>query len=266
MSAVVPGRSRWFTLPGLALTNVVPLVLVTQDLLSTADLLMSYLLELYFLIGLWLWQRRPSPAREVPYHRVPLTLQQRFALSFFPALAMLGLTWTVVGVVSWDLGTLLGVAAMGISIAVGLVLSLRDAPRGVTTGAWLWRLLLLATGAWVGLGTAENYTQLQDGGWVPGPLGEGWALPFGRAFVEAGLALGVSAAVVPVLFVVLVRTVNEVLYEAYDILRDADVDRRASRDALATMHAQRQRQHDQARRDSAAPTRAGDAVAPARRR
>ena len=60
----MPGRSRWFTLPGLALTNVVPLVLVTQGLLSTADLLMSYLLELYFLIGLWLWQRRPSPARE----------------------------------------------------------------------------------------------------------------------------------------------------------------------------------------------------------
>jgi hypothetical protein len=157
VSGVVPGRSRWFTLPGLALTNVVPLALVTQDLLSTADLLMSYLLELYFLVGLWLWQRRPSPSRELPDHHLPLSLQQRFALTLFPALAILGLTWTVLGVVSWDLGTLLGVAAMGTSIAVGLVLWLREAPRGVTTGAWLWRLLLLATGAWIGLGTAENY-------------------------------------------------------------------------------------------------------------
>ena len=248
MNAPASGRSRWLNLPGLALTNVVPLVLVTRDLLSTADLLLSYLFELYVLLALWgVQRRRPRGSLAAHPPRRPLPGQQRFALWFFPTILVIGLTWSVFRVVAWDLGTLLGVAAMGISIAVGLVLSLRDAPRGVTTGAWLWRLLLLAIGAWIGLGTAENYTQLQAGGWVPGPLGDGWALPFGRALAEAGLTLGVPAAVVPVLFVVLVRTVNEVLYEAYDILRDADVDRQASRDGLAAMHAVREHQHEQTR-------------------
>jgi hypothetical protein len=242
------GRSRWLTLPGLALTNVVPLVLVTQGLMSTPDLLLSYLFELYVLLALW-WVQRRRPRGSLDDHapRISLSWQQRFALRFVPTVAVVWLSWSVLSAVTWDAGTALAVAAMGISIAVGLVLSLREAPRGVTTGAWLWRMLLLATGAWVGLGTAENYTRLQGAGWVPGPLGEGWALPFGRAMAEAGLALGVPAAVVPVLFVVLVRTLNEVLYEAYDILRDADVDRQGSRDALAAMHAERQRQHQQAR-------------------
>ena len=247
MTAPAPGRSRWWTLPGLALTNVVPLVLVTQDLMSAADLLLSYLFELYVLLALW-WVQRRRPRGSLADHapRFRPTVPQRVALWLVPTVVVAALSWSVLSAVSWDPGTALAVAAMGLSIAVGLVLSLREAPRGVTTGAWLWRLLLLATGAWVGLGTAGNYTQLQGTGWVPGPVGEGWALPFGRAMAETGLALGVSAAVVPVLFVVLVRTVNEVLYEAYDILRDADVDRRASHDALATMHAERQRQHRKA--------------------
>jgi len=243
-----PARPRWWNLPGLVLANLVPLFLVLQGLMVTADLLLSYLFELYVLLALWLLQRRRpqgSLADHLPSRS--FTRRQHVALWIIPAGVVIWLSWSVFAAVSWDPGTALAVAAMGVSIAVSLVLSLRDAPRGVTTGAWLWRMLLLATGAWVGLGTAENYTLLQSGGWDPAPLGSGWAMPFGRAMAEAGLALGVSAAVVPVLFVVLVRTLNEVLYESYDILRDADVDRQASRDALATMHAERQRQHERAR-------------------
>ena len=174
-----PGRSRWLNLPGLALTNVVPLVLVTQGLMSTADLLLSYLFELYVLLALW-WVQRRRPRGSLADHapRSSLTRQQRVRAVVLPdGRWSLWLSWSVLSAVSWDLGTALAVAAMGISIAVGLVLSLRDAPRGVTTGAWLWRMLLLATGAWVGLGTAENYTELQAGGWVPGPLGRGLGAP-----------------------------------------------------------------------------------------
>ena len=68
----------------------------------------------------------------------------------------------------------------------------------------------------------------------------------GPGFDRGSVAL-LAPLVIPALFAVLVRTVNEVRYESYDLLRDADVDRQGSRDALAVMHAERQRQHQQAR-------------------
>ncbi|RYP86195.1 hypothetical protein EKO23_09540 [Nocardioides guangzhouensis] len=72
----------------------------------------------------------------------------------------------------------------------------------MTAGVWLWRLVLLATGAWVGLGTADNYADLQAHGWQPAHLGGAWASPFGQLLVEVGLALDVPASVIPTLFVV----------------------------------------------------------------
>ena len=69
----------------------------------------------------------------------------------------------------------------------------------------------------------------------------------GKGITTGAILWRLALLVIPALFVVLVRTVSEVLHETYDILRDADVDRQGSRDALAVMHAERQRQHQQAR-------------------
>jgi hypothetical protein len=238
------GDSRWLALPGLVLVNLVPLALVVRGDLATEDLLLSYLVELYVLLALWAASRRRRPRGERGrLAGVRMNLQQRFAIVFLPLMAVLGLTWSVVAAVTWDRATAVGLAVTGTSIGIGLFLTLRQSTRGATAGMCLWRGVLLATGAWVGLGTAANYTELQGRSWDPAPLGEGWALPFGRALVEAGLALGVPAAVVPVLFVVVVRTVNEVLYEAYDVLRDSD---------------QETRRTIRPPRDRATPTRAGE--------
>ena len=231
-------QRRWLALPGLAVSNLVPLWLVVRGSLETPDLLLSYLVEVLVLLAVWLLTRSRAAHRRLGKHlRAPLLVL---------ALVVVPVAVRVVGEVTFDLTTVLTVLVTCGSMAAGLLFAHRQSGRGVRFGAVAWRLVLLVTGAVVGLGTAHAYDDLVRHGWEPAELGSAWSYPFGELLVRAAMALDVAPLVIPALFVVMVRTFNEVLYETYDILRDGDVDRQGSRDALATMHQQRQHQHREA--------------------
>ena len=231
-------QRRWLALPGLAVSNLVPLWLVVRGSLETPDLLLSYLVEVLVLLAVWLLTRSRAAHRRLGKHlRAPLLVL---------ALVVVPVAVRVVGEVTFDLTTVLTVLVTCGSMAAGLLFAYRQSGRGIAFGAVAWRLVLLVTGAVVGLGTAHAYDDLVRHGWEPAELGSAWSYPFGELLVRAAMALDVAPLVIPALFVVMVRTLNEVLYETYDILRDGDVDRQGSRDALATMHQQRQHQHREA--------------------
>ena len=231
-------QRRWLALPGLAVSNLVPLWLVVRGSLETPDLLLSYLVEVLVLLAVWLLTRSRAAHRRLGKHlRAPLLVL---------ALVVVPVAVRVVGEVTFDLTTMLTVLVTCGSMAAGLLFAHRQSGRGIAFGAVAWRLVLLVTGAVVGLGTAHAYDDLVRHGWEPAELGSAWSYPFGELLVRAAMALDVAPLVIPALFVVMVRTLNEVLYETYDILRDGDVDRQASRDALAAMHEQRHHQHREA--------------------
>lgn len=220
------GTSRWWSLVGLTATNLLPLWFALRGSLDTADLLLCYVLEAWLVTGLWLRdRRRPRRAPATRWSRRP---SSDGALRLVGMLA-LGVTLVVLSVrvvrrVTWDGDTLGVVVATTLSIGLGLWLAARQRSGPTRPGSVAWRVVLLFTGAAVGLGTADNLAVLVPRGWEPSRLGTFWAEPFGRWLVELGQAVGVAPVVVPTLFVVVVRTLNEVLYEAYDILRDADVE------------------------------------------
>ena len=231
-------RRRWLALPGLALSNLIPLWLVVRGSLETPDLLLSYLVEVLVLLVMWLLTGSRAAYRRHGKHLRTLLVVL--------AIIVVSVAVRVVAEVTFDLTTVLTVLVTCGSMAAGLLFAHRQSGRGVRFGGVAWRLVLLVIGAVVGLGTAHAYDDLVRHGWEPADLGSAWSYPFGELLVRAALALDVAPLVIPALFVIVVRTLNEVLYETYDILRDGDVDRQGSRDALATMHQQRQHQHQEA--------------------
>ncbi|WP_122818517.1 hypothetical protein [Nocardioides pantholopis] len=229
MIAPVP---RWSAVPTLLVVNLLPLWLVLDGRLETPDLLMTYAVEASVLMVL--------AAPTVPGLVRAASREQGFQAGAGVLLVVITVIGTVASLttniarqVSWDLGSVLSIAAVGVSVAIGLVLSWRrhGSPvpgRGGPVGAFAWRFLLLVAGGGLGLGSAQAWERLVAHGWEPAPLGDRWAQPAGEQLVEWGIALDLPTAVVPALFVVLVRTLNEVLHEIYLICKDLDAEDRAA--------------------------------------
>ena len=155
-------RRPWLALPTLFAVNLVPLWLVVRGHLETADLLLSYVLELVVLVVLW---DRRTLRRSIRNHGKNLLGPLGLGALVFGAA-----TVRVLGEVTWDWGTLAAVLTTCISMGFGVFLSVRESGKGITTGAILWRLLLLVTGAVVGIGTAHAYGELVAHGWEPARL------------------------------------------------------------------------------------------------
>ena len=98
---------------------------------------------------------------------------------------------------TFDLTTVLTVLVTCGSMAAGLLFAHRQSGRGIAFGAVAWRLVLLVTGAVVGLGTAHAYDDLVRHGWQPAELGSAWSYPFGELMVRAAMTLDVAPLVIP---------------------------------------------------------------------
>lgn len=213
----------------LLVTNLLPLWLVLDGTVDTADLLMSYVLETWVLLLLAL-PRVPALLRWAFSGRQGI----RAGLGLVVVLVLVvagtvAITRRVAAEVAWDAGSVLGILGVAVSLVVGLVLTWwrHGSPvpgRTGAAGAFAWRFVLLVCGGAIGLSAAASYADLLAHGWEPAALGDGWAYPFGQRLVEAAIAIDVPAAAIPAFFLVSVRTVNEVLHEVFLALTDGPED------------------------------------------
>lgn len=226
----MPPTSRWAGLAGIAIGNVLPLYLVWTGRLEIGDLVLVYFLELLVAYVLLLVALPGGLARG------------RDGLRLVGAMLLGGLVLGLVLAlytsrhVTWD-GTTLGVVALTLaSSSIGFVASVRRRGgrwRDGLGGAFGWRFVLMVV-ALVAAGAGDAQARLVAAGWEPHDFGRGWALPAGELLTRCALALELPPVVVAAGILCTYRLVNEVLYEAYDILRDEAVSARAAAPAPAT--------------------------------
>jgi hypothetical protein len=216
---------RWAPVVLLLAVNLLPLWLVLDGKVETPDLLMAYAVETCVLLLLAL-PRVPGMLLRLAGQDLRMGLGGG-ALALGVVLSVGFLTDRVAAQVTWDRSSWLVLAGVGGSLAFGLWLGWRrhGSPvpgRRAAFGAFAWRYLLLVVGARIGLDAAESYEHLLERGWEPAALGDGWAYPVGNQLIEGAISLDVPSAVIPAFFLVLVRTVNEVLHEVYLVCRELD--------------------------------------------
>lgn len=210
----MPPASRWAGLVGIAIGNVLPLVLVWTGELELGDLVLVYLLELGLALVLL--------AASLPGRRTGVGV--RLVLASVLVTLVLGyvLTYYTLQHVTWD-GTTLGVVGLTLaSSSIGFVASVRRRGgrwREGLGGAFAWRFALMVV-ALMAAGAGAAQARLVSAGWEPHDFGRGWALPAGEVLTRAALALELPPVVVAAGILCTYRLVNEVLYEVFDILRD----------------------------------------------
>ncbi|KRF35370.1 DUF6498-containing protein [Nocardioides sp. Soil805] len=212
----MPAPSRWSGLVGIAVGNLLPLVLVWTGRLEVGDLVLVYFLELVVAYVLLLVA--------LPGGLVPGWDGLKLVGAMLLGGLVLGLVLALYTFrhVTWD-ATTLGVVALTLaSSSVGFVASTwrrRDRWRDGLGGAFGWRFALMCV-ALMAASAGDAQAGLLAAGWQPHEFGRGWALPAGELLTRCALALDLSPVVVAAGILCTYRLVNELLYEAFDILRD----------------------------------------------
>jgi hypothetical protein len=208
----VRDEAVWVTsrvLPVLLL-NLLPLVLVVQGHLETADLLLAYLLSSGIgLAGLAARARRPASRFRA------LDWQLRAAAVVMPLALWTAAAVRVVSHVEWTAARAVTALLTGVVLAAGTTWALRDRgagrPGGRTVGRVVWELFVLTIGVFPGLAAAEAYPVLRENGWTFGQVGDAWSFPFGTLFARFSDRTGLDPDLFPAVMVLCLVTVNETL-------------------------------------------------------
>lgn len=213
-------HTRLLGVAGIAVGNVLPLALVWTGQLAIGDLVLVYFLELVLAYVLVV---ASNPFRSVTsrgrLERVKLTAALLGAgLILAPVMASYTFRY-----VTWDATTAWTVILTLTSSLVGFVATVWRRGGNWRTGlggAFGWRLVLTVV-ALVAASAGSSYERLLAAGWEPHSFGNGWALPAGELLTRLALAADLSPVIVAAGILCTYRLVSEVLYEVFDILRDA---------------------------------------------
>lgn len=196
--------------PVLAI-NLLPLVLILNGVMDTADLLLSYVV--WVGVGLvatavLLRRRRPALAAELGW-------KEKAALVVIPLATWAAAAERVAGATDWTWARTVLSLLSGLVLAGSTAWTLRYRPTSARLGPLVrqqtWLLLVLVIGAFAGLGAAESYPVLLANGWQPSQVGDAWSFPFGTMFAEVAQSFHVSPELFPAIMIVALTATTDTL-------------------------------------------------------
>lgn len=217
---MMPLPQRSALLP-IAISNLLPLVFAAQGWLATPDLLFAYFLEMvtWLLIAASVganWRLLGAACLEEP--------RLIFGVILVP-IALAGGGLLIAEQVTWDLLSIISIVGVAGSCLITLWFTVRKRDGGRPRshlGSLAWRVLLFVVGGVLGLSASQQYQELVAHGWEPARLQSEPFLLVVQRLAQWAVDSNLSADLIPIIFIVAVRTLNEVGLELYRTVRDAD--------------------------------------------